>query len=38
MLLLWTMEWKKLIMNSINKTETGSYLSIEPNNVQRILE
>ncbi len=28
---------EELIMNSINKTETGSYLSIEPNKAQTIL-
>lgn len=28
---------EELIMNSINRTETGSYLSIEPNKVQIIL-
>lgn len=28
---------EELIMNSINKTETGSYLSIDPNKVQTIL-
>lgn len=30
-------ELEELIMNSINRTETGSYLSIEPNKVQIIL-
>ncbi|MGF7057150.1 flagellar biosynthesis protein FlhA [Brassicibacter mesophilus] len=30
-------ELEQLIMDSINQTETGSYLSIEPNKVQRIL-
>ncbi len=30
-------EIEELIMNSINKTETGSYLSLDPNNVQKIL-
>ncbi len=30
-------ELEQLIMDSINQTETGSYLSIEPNRVQRIL-
>ena len=28
---------EEAIMNSINKTETGSYLSLEPNTAQRIL-
>lgn len=30
-------EVEEVIMNSINKTETGSYLSIEPNMAQKIL-
>lgn len=30
-------EIEELIMNSINKTETGSYLSIDPNKAQAIL-
>jgi len=30
-------ELEQLIMDSINQTETGSYLSIEPNKVQKIL-
>lgn len=30
-------EIEELIMNSVNKTETGSYLSIDPNTVQKIL-
>ncbi|MCF6463321.1 flagellar biosynthesis protein FlhA [Clostridium sp. Cult1] len=30
-------EVEEVIMNSINKTETGSYLSLEPNTAQRIL-
>ncbi|QQY80720.1 flagellar biosynthesis protein FlhA [Keratinibaculum paraultunense] len=30
-------EIEELIMNSINRTETGSYLSLEPNTAQRIL-
>ena len=30
-------EVEELIMNSINKTETGSYLSLEPNVAQKIL-
>ncbi|MCF6464720.1 flagellar biosynthesis protein FlhA [Clostridium sp. Cult2] len=30
-------EVEEVIMNSINKTETGSYLSLEPNIAQRIL-
>lgn len=30
-------EVEEVIMNSINKTETGSYLSIEPNVAQKIL-
>ncbi|MCF6460528.1 flagellar biosynthesis protein FlhA [Clostridium sp. Cult3] len=30
-------EVEEIIMNSINRTETGSYLSLEPNTAQRIL-
>ena len=30
-------EIEELIMNSVKKTDTGSYLSIEPNTVQKIL-
>lgn len=30
-------EIEELIMNSVNKTDTGSYLSIDPNKVQKIL-
>ncbi|HHV38644.1 MAG TPA: flagellar biosynthesis protein FlhA [Tepidimicrobium sp.] len=31
-------EVEEMIMNSINKTETGSYLSLEPNVAQKILD
>ncbi|NLJ79159.1 MAG: flagellar biosynthesis protein FlhA [Tissierellia bacterium] len=31
-------EVEEMIMNSINKTETGSYLSLEPNIAQQILD
>jgi len=30
-------ELEQFILDSINQTETGSYLSIEPNNIQKIL-
>lgn len=30
-------EVEELVMNSINKTETGAYLSLEPNTAQKIL-
>lgn len=31
-------ELEQAIMNSVNKTDTGSYISLDPNTIQRILE